>query len=136
MTIKFDKKDHVVNVWFADDINGNNLMTILRRREDRYTLDVRVRQRVDDKIYDSKDKKDFYQATMKPGMTEEAALATCSAFWVTVSERYCMHQINQRVDGGVKKFTKVMRKYEAFHCKEAPTDSDSEKNRDHRRREL
>lgn len=127
MTMRLDENDHVVNVWFADDVDGNNLVVILRRRENQHVMEVRVRQKVDEKVYDSKDKRTHYRMTFKNGITEETALVMCNSFWVMSSEKYCMHQINQRVDGGVEKFTKTMQKYEAFHCKEIPIDSDSKK---------
>ena len=123
MTVRLDEKDHVVNVWFADDVDGNDLLVILRRRENQYLLDVRIRLRVDDRVYDSEDEKDFWRVTLKPGITEETALTVCKVFWVTASEKYCMHQICQRVGGGPKKFTRVMKKYAAFHSKEIPKET-------------
>lgn len=127
MTIEFDEKDHVVNVWFADDIDGNNLMMILRRREDgQHVMNVRLREKIDDRVFDSEDRKNFWQMTFKRGVTEEAALVMCNSFWLVASQKYCMHQINQRVDGGPEKFAITMEKYVAFHSKELPVDSNKQ----------
>lgn len=125
MTIKLDEKDSVVCLWMADDIDGDSLMVILQERENSYTLNARLRKRVDDKVFDSEDKKTFYRLLFKPGVTKETALELCDAFWDAAGEKYCMRSIRQLIGGGIREFQTALRKYDSFHERKMPVDSDS-----------
>lgn len=120
MTVELNEKDHIVCIWQADDLDGNNFLMLLRKRDGCYLIDYRFRYRRDEKVFDSKDEKSFYNCVCKPETTETEVFEACKHVFLLISERYCIHSFCQRVDGDLAKFEAVLKKYECFHIKTMP----------------
>lgn len=73
MSIELKPGDYVLGIWVFDN-PPYNLLGIVRKSEGQWIFDVRTRTYVDDKIFDSKDRKRFWQVTYKPDQTEESVL--------------------------------------------------------------
>jgi len=117
MTIKLDENDFIVCFWNANSHEGNNFLMLLRKREGRWLIDYRFRARRDEKAFDSKDVKRFFQAKCKPGTTEAEALEVCQGLFKLTSEEFCANRICQRVNGNIDKFIEAIDKYECYHSK-------------------
>lgn len=117
MSTKLDERDHIACFWFADDLDGNNFLMLLRRREDRWMVDYRFRVVIDEKVFDSTDRKRFFHADFVPGTSEADAFKTCQEMFQLTNKEFCINCICQRVDGGVEKFVEALKKYPCFHSK-------------------
>lgn len=118
MSFKLDEKDHIVCFWMADDFDDNNFLMLLRRRDGHYVIDYRFRYVKDNRVFDSDDEKNFYQAKFKDlDVTETVAVETCQKMFSVVGTGFSLRNICQRVDGGMDEFVEAMSKYECFHVK-------------------
>lgn len=117
MAIHIKKDDYISCFWIADDLDNNNFLMILRKSKGRWLLDCRFRYVKDEKVWDSADRKMFYQFKSNPGTSESEMLETCQEIFQITSKQYYMNSICQHVDGDGAKFLEAMDKYEQFHSK-------------------
>lgn len=115
MSIKLDEKDFIIKFWRAESFKGNALMILLRRREGTMFIDCRVRQKKDDKIWNSIDEKVFYHWKVVQGTTEDEALKKCNDLWFETTRIFSCHCFSQVINGDVPKFIEMLKQYTTLY---------------------
>ncbi len=89
MTIELLPGDYILGFWFAEDKDKNNWFSCIKKAKDSAEWDVRYRFRynVDDKIFNSKDKRSWYHFISR-GQSEDEMLATHELVFSVVKVRY------------------------------------------------
>ncbi len=63
--------EDTVGIWAVDLMNGSDYLAALWREDDVYVMEYRFRYYVDDKTFDSDDKKNWYRAEIPTAGAEE-----------------------------------------------------------------
>lgn len=71
MSIVIEEDDYILGIWVADGPEGNALTLIKRKLGERWHIHTRIRNYIDDKVWDSKDTKQFYEWTTDIDYTED-----------------------------------------------------------------
>jgi len=69
MTIEFS--DKTIGIWAVDLMNGSDFLGGVWRDGDNYVMEYRFRYYVDDKTFDSEDKKNWYSAEIPTDRASE-----------------------------------------------------------------
>lgn len=125
MGFKFNEEDFFVCLWHAEDLEGNNFLMFLRRRGEYWFVDCRFRHKLDDKIFDSKDERSFYQTKMPSTTPEPEMLRGCRVVFQKVSEKYGCKCFSQRIDGGAAKMVEVMKRFPDYFHMQVVKEGDS-----------
>jgi hypothetical protein len=63
--------DYILGVWFSENKRGNILVTVKKDVVTGWECECRLRLYVDEKVFDSDDKKTVYRISFDSGLTEE-----------------------------------------------------------------
>ena len=104
MELKED--DYILGCWFAVDPDDNDwLMTIKRKQDDplNWTGEYRFRYRVDNKVFQSQDRKSFYSFTIT-NQTEEQVIEQLNKLVDMIREQYSKFFKYTEIKGNSEKF--------------------------------
>ena len=117
------ENDYILGTWFAEDYQGNNwLMTIKRDKNDEVNWqgEYRFRYKVDNKIFNSADTKNFMAFEVKG--SEEEVLKKMEDLAMIIKIKYKKRFKFVDVRGGVEKFQFRMAQEEFTNFKKMDKD--------------
>jgi len=118
MSIVLDDQDYILGVWSANGPTHNILILVLRKSDARWHFHVRVREYLDDKIWEeSKDVKSFHEWTMGPDVTEEIMIQSASDIIRMSSEFYEAWDVHYALVQSTDKdvFNRIIQSLPGFH---------------------
>src|SRR3990167_671736 len=104
--MEIKETDYILGIWFAEDKNGNNFIMLVKRDKNtpkEWIGEYRFRYKVDDKIFDSDDKKSFYEFSIID-LTEKEVLAKIESFFESIKIVYSFKNEYVEIKGDVQKF--------------------------------
>ena len=124
MTIKFTEK--TVGIWAVDLLNSSDFLGSVWRDGGDYIMAYRFRYYEDDKTFDSKDRKNWYEARMPADKVEEQDLIDAMR---TVVKMMWKGSGGQRYEllmgsGGVEQMMAELKKWPMISMKTAPLDKE------------
>lgn len=108
--------DYIVGMWFAEAKNGDNWQLTLLKRDNKWLGEYRFRYKVDEKVFDSKDKKSFYSFTIDGKMKEKEVIAKLNKLFELIKIKYPKGKFVE-VKGDMDKFMYVMAQEKFIHIK-------------------
>ena len=100
------ENDYILGIWFAEAKDGNNFVMTVKRDKDKpkqWTGEYRFRYKVDDKVFESEDKKSFYEFTISD-LTEEEVLAKIENIFNFIKIGYSAKSEYIEIKGNAEKF--------------------------------
>lgn len=124
MTIEFS--DKTIGIWAVDLMNGSDFLGGVWRDGDNYVMEYRFRYYVDDKTFDSEDKKNWYSAEIPTDRASEddvvgAMREVVKMMWKgSGGQRYELLMGS----GGVDQMMAELKKWPMISMKTAPLDKE------------
>jgi len=72
--MSLELSERTIGIWSVDLMNGSDWLGSVWREGNQYVMEYRFRYHVDDKTFDSKDKKNWYRAKIAANTTTEDEL--------------------------------------------------------------
>ena len=115
MAIKINETDFVIHFWYAEAIDGDSFLMILRKQISCWRLDWRFRYRRNEKVFDSNDKAIFRYALSGLQVPEAQAVDEAHGAYKLTADEFCINRVSRRVNGNVEKFNKILGSYSWCH---------------------
>jgi len=116
--ITIGKDDYILGVWTADGPTHNILITVIRNPDTRWHFHVRVREYVDDKIFeDSQDRKTFHEWTIGGEQPESKMITSATDIIHMASEFFDAPMINHALirSSDMEVFHRAIQTMPGFH---------------------
>jgi hypothetical protein len=75
--------DYILGVWFSESKRGNIMVTVKKDIDTGWECECRLRQYVDEKVFDSDDKKTVYNIAFDNKFTDEQVIEKISRLYKT-----------------------------------------------------
>lgn len=114
-----NKDDYILGFWFAQASNGDNWTMTAKKHPtlpDHWLVEYRFRYKEDDKIFESKDTKSFYNK-MVVGTEEEVKHKLDDLFYTVITPRFNNRKEYIDVRGNQEKFIYLLAQADYVHVK-------------------
>lgn len=104
--MEMKEDDYILGVWFAEAPNNDNFMLTLKRDDSpkNWIGEYRFRYLVDDKAFNSDDKKSFYGIKIKDKTENQVIKEMNKALKYVHKEKYTKRNEFVEIKGGLEKF--------------------------------
>ena len=120
-----DEHDYILAIWTLDVCGEINQLISAVRKKDKWACQCRIRVIMDDKVFNSKDKKSFYDMNIKPDATEDEVFEKLQRMHEKALDAMRSHYQDKEirtevieVRGGVERFLEVCKTSKFLHAKE------------------
>lgn len=102
--MEFKKDDYILAYWFAADKDGNDWMITVIKRDNEWIAEYRFRYRKDEKIFGSKDEKNYYSFKIPASEPENLVIEKINKIFEIIKLRYSECATFTEVKGDIDKF--------------------------------
>ncbi len=106
--MEFKEDDYILGFWFGIHQDRNVLTTVKKIDNNNWFAECRLRQYVDDKHFDSQDKKSFWDITITD-RTDEEVISKMNELFQAMKDQYFINDYEyHEVKGNAEKFMFIM----------------------------